>query len=326
GGCWRHRRAARQGHSAARRRERRGRFVGGSLSKLRVHEMAGEFGISADEVITLLRQMDVPVRSHLSMLTDDQVARVRARWEREKRARAERQAAPPATTRRRRSTAVAAPEPVAAAAAGETGIRRRRRSEVVAPVGDVEEIAPAEADVDVSDTAELEIEAPVEIPSERRPAPERAATAPVEVSPAPEELISPRMPAAADVEERHVPPPRPAELTPAATAAPAAPAAPSRPSVPSGPPDRPRPRPITPGAPRPRPVASGTPFMPPRPVASAAPGGGTATPTRRDDRQQPGPSHPERGRRKKGKRGAVDQEAVDANISKTMAAMRGAPS
>jgi len=30
-------------------------------------------------------------------------------------------------------------------------------------------------------------------------------------------------------------------------------------------------------------------------------------------------------RRKKGKRGAVDQEAVDANISKTMAAMRGAP-
>src|SRR4029079_4576894 len=31
-------------------------------------------------------------------------------------------------------------------------------------------------------------------------------------------------------------------------------------------------------------------------------------------------------RRKKGKRGAVDQEAVDANISKTMATMRGAPS
>ena len=69
--------------------------------------------------------------------------------------------------------------------------------------------------------------------------------------------------------------------------------------------------------------------MPPRPVASAAPGGGTATPTRRDDRPQPGgggAGHAERGgRRKKGKRGAVDQEAVDANISKTMATMRGAP-
>ena len=47
------------------------------MSKLRVHDMAGEFGISSDEVIALLRQMDVPVRSHLSLLTDDQVARVR---------------------------------------------------------------------------------------------------------------------------------------------------------------------------------------------------------------------------------------------------------
>ena len=71
--------------------------------------------------------------------------------------------------------------------------------------------------------------------------------------------------------------------------------------------------------------------MPPRPIASAAPGG-TATPARRDDRQQqsggghqPGGAHVDRSRRKKGKRGAVDQEAVDANISKTMATLRGAP-
>ena len=54
------------------------------MSKLRVHDMAGEFGVTSDEVISLLRQMDVPVRSHLSLLTDDQVARLRARWEREK--------------------------------------------------------------------------------------------------------------------------------------------------------------------------------------------------------------------------------------------------
>ena len=39
-------------------------------------------------------QMDIPIRSHMSMLTDDQVARIRARWEREKRVRAEKQAAP----------------------------------------------------------------------------------------------------------------------------------------------------------------------------------------------------------------------------------------
>ena len=51
--------------------------------------MAVEFGISADEVMGLLRQMEVPVRGATSTLSDDQVARVRLRWEREKRARAE---------------------------------------------------------------------------------------------------------------------------------------------------------------------------------------------------------------------------------------------
>src|SRR5204862_1123727 len=80
--------------------------------------------------------------------------------------------------------------------------------------------------------------------------------------------------------------------------------------------------------------------FPPRPIASAAPGGGggTSAPPRRDDkRPQPGGGGgggggvgtgvaDRGGRRKKGKRGAVDQEAVDANISKTMATMRGAPS
>src|SRR6185437_9726604 len=103
--------------------------------------------------------------------------------------------------------------------------------------------------------------------------------------------------------------------------------------------ERPRPRPITPGAPRPRPVASSGGF-PPRPIASAAPGGGPGGGQRRDDKrpQSPGAGGgggggggagagvaDRGGRRKKGKRGAVDQEAVDANISKTMAALRGGP-
>ncbi|MEO6876856.1 MAG: translation initiation factor IF-2 N-terminal domain-containing protein, partial [Gemmatimonadaceae bacterium] len=75
------------------------------MSKLSVSELANEFGVPSEEVITLLRQMDIPIRSHLSMLTDDQVARIRARWEREKRVRAEKQAAPAPTARRRRTTA-----------------------------------------------------------------------------------------------------------------------------------------------------------------------------------------------------------------------------
>ena len=57
------------------------------MSKLRVNDLVGEFGITAEEVMDLLRKMDVPARSHLSPLTDDQVARVRVRWEREKRHR-----------------------------------------------------------------------------------------------------------------------------------------------------------------------------------------------------------------------------------------------
>ena len=103
------------------------------MSKLRVHDMAGEFGISADEVIGLLRQMDVPVRSHLSLLTDDQVSRIRARWEREKRVRAEKaQPAPAAAPRRRRTGAAAADAPTTAveADAPAPAVRRRRAAEV----------------------------------------------------------------------------------------------------------------------------------------------------------------------------------------------------
>ena len=53
------------------------------MSKLRVTDMAVEFGIPVDEVQGLLRLMDVPVRSHLSPLTDDQVSRVRGGRERQ---------------------------------------------------------------------------------------------------------------------------------------------------------------------------------------------------------------------------------------------------
>ena len=52
------------------------------------------------------KKMEVPVRSHLSLLTDDQVSRIRARWEREKRVRAEKaQPAAAAPARRRRTGA-----------------------------------------------------------------------------------------------------------------------------------------------------------------------------------------------------------------------------
>jgi translation initiation factor IF-2 len=175
----------------------------------------------------------------------------------------------------------------------------------VSPVEPVEHepdvaAAPAAEETEVEDTTEVEV-APPSAP----PAPPIAAAPP----PPPRVESADRAPA---VIEPPVPPARPSAPTPTPVSA-------------GG--DRPRPRPIVPGAPRPRPVASGTPFVPPRPVASAAPGGNIA-PTRRDDRQQQRPGggnqqQQQQGRRKKGKRGAVDQEAVSANIFKTMSALRG---
>ena len=68
--------------------------------------------------------------------------------------------------------------------------------------------------------------------------------------------------------------------------------------------------------------------LPPRPVASAAPGAATGFPgARRDERGGGGGGRgDERGGRrgKKGKRGSVDQEAVSSSISRTMTALRGA--
>ena len=121
------------------------------MSKLRVNDRAGEFGITSEEEMDLLRKMDVPVRSHLSPLTDDQVARVRVRWEREKRHRQEKPAAAPARRRRAPAAeAAAAPAPAEAATSG-SGVRRRRR--VATP--EVEEAPPVEEEIAVAAAPEV---------------------------------------------------------------------------------------------------------------------------------------------------------------------------
>ena len=311
------------------------------MSKLRVNEMAGEFGISADEVIALLRQMDIPVRSHISPLTDDQVARIRARWEREKRARAEKPAAAVAAKGGRRRSAAApvaaAPEPVAVAEsavaidADGSPVRRRRKAK------DVESAAAAAAEV----AAEAERKAAEDAANREAERAEAERVAQAEAERRVAELEQRRR---LD-EEREAQ--RRAEREAAAASATdggassqaadggTATRAASGPSAPSAP-SAPRPRPLVPGAPRQKPSAANTRYMPPRPVASAQPGG---YPPARDARTGGGPggsgggtaapSAPpmgdrDRGRgRKKGKRGQVDQEAVASNISRTMSAMRG---
>ncbi|HZI99103.1 MAG TPA: translation initiation factor IF-2 [Gemmatimonadaceae bacterium] len=297
------------------------------MSKLLVNDMAGEFGISVDEVINLLRQMDVPVRSHLTPLSDDQVARIRARWEREKRARATAPAAAP-KGRRRGTAQVEAPPPPPEPAAEAGGRRRRRAAEAPAPAAEPETIAVA--DVSVPEAPVVSRRRAAAAPAEK-PAEADTAPSPVEKAPARSEEPKAAAPATAS--------PAPADSRPAparpsapppASSAPAQPAAAPTPVQPQS--DRPRPRPIVPGAPRPRPVATGTPFQPPRPVASAAPGAPAGFPgARRDDRGAQrgggggggGGGGDDRSRRgRKGKRGSVDQEAVASSVSRTMTALR----
>ncbi|MDP9178799.1 MAG: translation initiation factor IF-2 [Gemmatimonadota bacterium] len=290
------------------------------MSKLRVNDMAGEFGISVDEVVTLLRQMDVPVRTHVSPLTDDQVARIRARWEREKRARAT--APPAAPSRRRRGAApvAEAPPPVVEAPA-EPPTRRRRRV-VEAPTAPVEPVTdqavPAEPPLPGSGI--IDKAAKAREAAKAAAAPEPAVVERADVSGDAGEA-EPASNGAAASPPRSAPPP--ASQPAAAPTQSQPPQAPGPSTAGAGATERQRPRPVVPGAPRPRPVATGTPFTPPRPVASAAPGASTGFPgARRDDR---GMRPDDRGGRrgKKGKRGSVDQEAVSSSISRTMSALRG---
>ena len=337
------------------------------MTKLRVSDLAAEFGISSDEVLSMLRSMDVVVRSHLTPLTDDQISRARARWEREKRVRAQKSAETPASAAksRRRGSAAADAKPDAAEKKPAATSRAKKKADEPAPEPEPVEahkVRRRRAAPPVPEPAPepVVVEAPsVEAPVAAAPAAERAAppVAPVEAPSAPVVEPAPSAPATPVAEVAAAPEAPTAPAAPAAPAAPTAPAAPpapaapraasplpmppraARPLTPPAPPsvhsgsapagDRPRPRPVVPGAPRGRPAPARGPNAP-RPIASAAPGGGLSGGRREDRGRGPGtstaPQTPSSGpRRKKGKRGQVDQEAVSSNISRTMKEMRGAP-
>jgi len=270
------------------------------VATTRIHDLAAEFGISSEQLMGMLKEMDIFVRSHLTPLKDEQVSLMRARWERDKR----KQKQPSAPPKRRRAAAKVvelAPEPVAA---GDNRPKRRRRTaaEVAAADAAAAEVAAAEAAE--AERARLALETAVREQEEEKAVPsleERAAALFKDLAPA--ESAEPAAPAA--------------NLTfaPPSTA-------PSPPIF--SPPSSPPPRPFIPTPVRPRPVARGMPSgpggggggggaaVPPRPVASAAPG---APPL--DERRR------EKGKkRKKGKKSLVDQEAVAQNISRTLATLK----
>ena len=233
----------------------------------------------------MLKELDIFVRSHLSPLKPEQVALMRARWEREKRKQKE---APAAPKRRRAAKAV---ELVAVAAAARPTRRRRTAAEVAA--------AEAEAQAEAAIEAERE--------SKAREALEAAKAAEEEQKPSLEER------AAALFRELPLAEQAPAELATGTAPAPAA-SVPLAAAYSAGTGAAP-PRPVIPTPVRPKPVASAAPGgpVPPRPVASAAPGTIPLEERRRDKGKK----------RKKGKKSLVDQEAVAQNISRTLASIKG---
>jgi translation initiation factor IF-2 len=285
--------------------------------KTRVHDLAAEFGVAPEQLLNMLKDMNIFVRSHLSALESDQVSAVRVRWEREKRKSAEE----PAAKKGRRKAAKAEPAPVAA----EVKPSKRRRTAA--------EVAQVEAQVQAEKAAEmaaLELERPViHEPEETIPAQsleERARALFKDLPPAPEvdeaEVAIPEEPVNGGAPE----PPlfRP---SPAPSSAPRAPFIPPRVQRPAAAPNR-GPKPVfsssAPAAPS-RPSTPQRPGAPPR----SSPGGGPQRPG--NDRNAPpvrtfGPDAEKGGGRKRGKKGkrsSVDQDAVQANIMRTLQGMKG---
>ena len=317
------------------------------MVKSRVHDLAAEFGVPVEQLMGMLREMNIFVRSHLSALEPDQVSAVRVRWEREKRKAAE----APAPKKGRRKAVEPVPVPVASDA---KPVRRRRTA---AEVAEHEAKAAQEAEEAAAKTAfeiePLALDAP---PSDIKPAlslEERArllfkdvpaTPESIETEPAPSSETSPVEAAPPAVERPAAPtlPPIPPRVTPQirhqppSTTAPAS-AGPPRPFIP------PRVQRPAPGASqqrsgqggqggrpgqggpggRPRPVFSSSTPAPSRGPSTGGPGAPGAPVVRAF-----GPDAQPGGGRKKGKKGKksfVDQDQVQANILKTLHGMKGGP-
>src|SRR6058998_2239014 len=128
----------------------------------------------------MLKELDIFVRSHLSPLKPEQVALMRARWEREKR----KQKDAPVPPKRRR--AVKAAEPVAVA---EPDARPKRRRRTAAEMAAVEAEAQAEAAIEAERElkAREALEAAKAVDDEEKPSLEERAAALFKELPAAEE-------------------------------------------------------------------------------------------------------------------------------------------
>ncbi len=261
--------------------------MGGTLAtKYRIYEVAEELGVESSQLIQMLREMDVPVRSHMSTVESGHVARLHARLERERRADGGDGAADGGTaTRRRRRRRRAQPTRIEEPAA---------EAEVEEPVEaeepELEEAEDAEVTAVQAEAEEVVEEAAVEA------APAEAEDA--EVAPVEAELEEAEVAAGAEEAEEEAEEEEEREA--------AAEARPEAEEDEGG--ERRRER-------KPKPARRG---MPAGPTASAAPGG-----TVRIQAEGYTIDGRRKARRERKKRRRVDQDAVQQNVKKTLAALEG---
>jgi translation initiation factor IF-2 len=261
------------------------------LSTYRVYEVAEELGVGSAQLIQILREMDVPVRSHMSVVDEGQIARLHARLERERRTGSSAPARSSGSAGRRRRRVKPEPQEIQASEVSEElatlegspfeEIEAKRGGEDVGIL--TAEALTTEAEAQRPELEELEqLVAADEVPeaietAEEADVPEEAARA-IE-----EEVVAEEAPA--EPEEA---------LEPATTA--------------SGRPRR-KPKPVRRGMP----AASAVPAAP---AASAAPGGTVhiqAEGYTVDGRRKP--------RAEKRRQRNVDQGAVEENVRRTLAAL-----
>ncbi|WP_420635940.1 translation initiation factor IF-2 [Candidatus Palauibacter sp.] len=279
------------------------------MTEKRVFEVAEELRLETSHLIQMLREMDVPVRSHMSTVDPTNVARLHARLERERRGEA--RAGTATRVRRRRRRRRATPPSLTPSDTPATEVAQAVEPSAdpaadPAPAPDTTEVAvvepPVEAVVEVPAAVDSVVETPaaVEPPAvEEMPEPE------------PEAIVEPEE-ESADAEPTE---PVEAEIDQADAARDAPEPAAEGPPAPSRRARRPKPvRRDMPADAPPAAAVSG-------PTASAGPGGkvrisaaGYTVDGRRKARG---------GERKKRRR--VDRNAVQQNFRKTLAAMGQSP-
>jgi translation initiation factor IF-2 len=278
------------------------------LSTYRVYEVAEELGVGSAQLIQILREMDVPVRSHMSVVDEGQIARLHARLERERRTGSSAPARSSGSARRRRRRVQPEPQEIQASEVSEelATLEESPFEEMVAErVGEDVGILTAEALTTEADAQPPELEeveqlvAADEVPeaietAEEADVPEEA-TAAVE---APEVVVQEEaaraIEEAAAAEEASAEPEEAVELATTASGRP-----------------RRKPKPVRRGMP----AASAVPAAP---AASAAPGGSVRIQAEGytvDGRRKP--------RAEKRRQRNVDQGAVKENVRRTLAALEG---